>query len=225
MVSAMLVKWIVCEVAEDQRERFDNAQQAWRRIRYADGLVAQVGGWDVAAPGSACILALWRDDRSYRQFMATLHDAVVEDSGQSRVYPSIRHEVFDVVSRMPGQRPRLHDAFSAGRLLRFADCRVKAGRAGHFVRAQLDVWTPGMASAKGMYGGVFACHGEQQERFVVATAWEDEELHGLYTEHHLPELRARADTEADIDEIERRLVALEPNWTIVGVAGSVGAIG
>lgn len=214
----MFVKWIVCTVAEDKREAFGSAQQAWRRIRYVDGLIAQVGGYDDNNPAAACILAVWRDERSHQQFMANAHDAVTSENHQADHYQDIEVRHFSVVSRMPGQRARLFDALSASRLLRIAECNVKPDRRNHFVRTQLDVWTPGMASAKGMFGGTFLRACADENHFFVITAWQDEELHQMYADHHLPSLRQRAAPDDDLVSMSGRRVVLEPNWTVVGVA-------
>jgi heme-degrading monooxygenase HmoA len=213
----MLLKWIVCTVPEEKRDAFDAAQRAWTRIRYLDGLVVQVGGFDVASPDSACILGFWRDDASYGRFMQNVHDAVTSESGQGDHCESIDVGVYEVVSRMPGQRPRLLEAMAAGRVLRVAACRVKAEATHHFVRAQLDVWTPGMASAKGMLGGVFARKQDESNEYLVVTSWEDEELHQLYVDHHLPELRRRAAAEEDLKSLSGRQIAMERHWKVLGI--------
>lgn len=213
----MLLKWIVCTVPSEEREAFAKAQLAWRRIRYADGLIAQIGGFDLDDPTAACILAAWHDEASHGVFMRTLHEAVVSESGQAAHYTAISTEHYAVVSRMPGQRPRFQEALCAGRLLRVARCRVTAERVHPFVRAQLDVFTPGLASAKGMYGGAFAKRENAEDTFLSLSSWQDNDLHQLYVDHHLPTLNERAATSDDVAERVDRVVELEPHWAIHGV--------
>lgn len=211
----MLLEWIVCTVPSEGREAFTRAQLAWRRMRYADGLIAQIGGFDRDEPTAACVLAAWRDEASHRVFMGALHDAIAADSGQAAQYTAITSERYAVVSRMPGQRPRFSEALCAGRLLRVATCRVAAERAHHFVRAQLDVFTPGLASAKGMYGGALARRDD--DLYLSLSAWQDADLHQLYVDHHLPTLNERASTSDDLAERVDRVVELDPHWAIHGV--------
>lgn len=202
----MLLEWRQVDVPESSRETFDADQRASSRIRYVDGLVVRVGGFDVDAASTASVLTMWRDDRAYARFVQHVQGAMLEASDSEVV-------LFDVVSRLPGQRPRLVEAMAAGRLLRVDTCVPQDVHG--FVRTQLDVWTPGMASARGMFGGVFARRQGDADQFIVATAWEDEALHEIYAEHHVPELKRRAG-ENDEATTTRRL-ALERHWKVLGV--------
>ncbi|MFT5680690.1 MAG: hypothetical protein ACI8RZ_001596 [Myxococcota bacterium] len=80
----MLVKWIVCEVEPDRRAAFSEAQRAWSSLTGASGFLGQLGGWDEA--GRACVVGLWQDVAHYQHFMATLHDAIADRSGQEGTY-------------------------------------------------------------------------------------------------------------------------------------------
>lgn len=214
----MLLKWIVCEVSPESRQAFSQAQQQWQRIRYAEGLIAQIGGFDAAADNTACIAALWRDEACYQQFMATLHDAVSDDSDQAAHYQSSQTTRYRVVSRMPGQQPDLANALTQGKLLRVAECDVKTGHHPAFVRAQLDVWTPGMATQDGMLGGLFARQPDSG-RFIVLTSWRDEEAHQHYADNQLPKLRQQAPPNVVLDGLLGRRIQLDPAWAIAGFSG------
>ncbi len=82
----MLMKWIVCEVSPDQQAAFSEAQQAWSALSGAPGFLGQLGGWDQA--GRACVVGFWQDAAHYRRFMATLHDPIVDASGQANTITS-----------------------------------------------------------------------------------------------------------------------------------------
>lgn len=207
----MLLEKIVCAVAEDEREAFDAAQRAWRPVRYVDGLIARVGGHVIGGEERAVTIAVWRDPGSRERFVRDVRDAIAEARFAGDT------ELYDVVSRMPGQRIRLAEALGAGRLLRVSSCRVTAEATSAFVRAQLQVWTTGMASAKGMFGGAFCRAREATDAFLMASAWESDELHQLFAEHHVPQLRERAALDPEgVTEVSEQ-IALERHWTVIGV--------
>lgn len=210
----MLAKWIVCRVPADRREAFAAAQTRWAPLALAEGLIAQVGGWDAAHGDTACVLALWRDEPAYRVFMRHLHDPLAEQTGQAGTYTGLAVATGEVVLRMPGAAQDLRDALARGRLLRIADCTVRPGRAGSFVAAQSTLWAPAMAQVVGMLGGCFTALGDA--RWLVATAWADEEAHARYATRDLPALRARAAVDEDVADLVGRRVRLVDDWRVVG---------
>jgi hypothetical protein len=90
----MMVKWIVCEVPEKNRQAFSRGQEVWSELQGVEGFVAQFGGWNRERRQEACLVAVWRDELAYRQFMAEVHDPIYERTGQQGTFDSIRVKVF-----------------------------------------------------------------------------------------------------------------------------------
>ncbi|EIJ82078.1 hypothetical protein PB1_04040 [Bacillus methanolicus PB1] len=42
----MLIKWIMCNVPENKKEMFSQAQEQWAVLKSLDGFLGRVGGWD-----------------------------------------------------------------------------------------------------------------------------------------------------------------------------------
>ena len=213
----MLIKWIVCEVAASKKERFSHAQQQWAEAAGLDGFLGQVGGWDIQAPGHACLVALWDSPEQYQTFMAGAHEAIVRKSAQAGTYDAIAVALFEALWEMPGQcgLPR---ALALGTVLRVADCAVRDDRREHFLEVQRSVWMPGMAQAEGMLGGVFSQGRAANTRYLVATLWEDREAHARYVGECLPRLRAQAQVGRDVERLDAHLVQLEPSWRVLATS-------
>jgi hypothetical protein len=102
--------------------------------------------------------------------------------------------------------------FAGASLVRLAHCHVRANRQAHFMRAQAEVWNPGMAEAPGMRSGVFAQRGESD--FLVLSLWQSAVDHERYLNERFPGLRQRSGAADDLDNITGDLVDLEPAWTV-----------
>src|SRR5262249_22146483 len=114
MEVAMLVKWIVCEVAESTRGQFSLAQEQWAAVAGLEGFVGQVGGWDITTACHACIMALWRSPESYQAFMTREHDAIARKNGQASTYDAITTSLFEGMWEMPGRASSLFEALRCG---------------------------------------------------------------------------------------------------------------
>ncbi|WP_380285917.1 DUF4937 domain-containing protein [Kitasatospora purpeofusca] len=205
-------KWIGCEVPESGRERFSAAQRGWAAIGDQPGLVGQVGGWD---RGCARVLGLWADEEAYGRFMRERHDAVIGASGQGGTYAAIATATGAVVLEMAGDAAELPRALEAATLLRVADCRLRPGRAAHFLDVQRRVWAPGMAAAGGMLGGVVTRL--DPHRYLVTTLWSGPAAHRRYAAERLPALREHAATGDDLRALTGHLLPLEPAWAVLPV--------
>jgi hypothetical protein len=215
MEVAMLVKWIVCEVAESKRAQFSLAQEQWAAVAGLEGFVGQVGGWNMTRACQACILALWRGPKSYEAFMTGEHDVIARKNAQADSYHAITTSLFEVVWEMPGRASSLLQALRCAGFLRTADCTVRAGRQEHFLEVQRCVWTPAMGETDGMLGGVFSRLRGGDRRYHVATFWTDQAAHEAYVANRLPHLRAKAHAEQDIERIEGRVICLERSWRVI----------
>ncbi|WP_433746580.1 DUF4937 domain-containing protein [Falsibacillus pallidus] len=83
----MLIKHIVCEVAEGKRELFSHAQDQWIKIEHTPGLLWQLGGWD--AEFNAHIWGIWSCEVLYEQFMKFNHDWIYNTNKQKEIHDSI----------------------------------------------------------------------------------------------------------------------------------------
>lgn len=214
----MLLKWIVCEVANENRTAFSAAQSQWNQLRGVDGFRGQVGGWDARESPeslrSACIVGLWRDSDAYAIFMSDVHDPLVEASGQAATYASTTTALFDVQFDIPGSLPDLCAAMNRCAFLRVADCGLLPGRENHFRQVQCDIWNPGMAAAGGVVAGALSQSARDDNRFLVTTLWESETSHAAYVRGAFLGLRERAAVESDVANLRGYGVVLEPDWRV-----------
>ncbi|MCP5045690.1 MAG: DUF4937 domain-containing protein [bacterium] len=212
----MLLKWIVCTVKKNLRPEFHEAQVMWKESAAAEGLVAQVGGWDTRNENEACILSVWESQQAYDLFYQYVHDAITTKNHQAGTYEKIEVLFADPVVHMRGELNNLADCAGSASGLRVADCIVKPGRQDHFVDMQLTQWAPAMQQAEGMLGGKFSRVREHDRRFLVTTFWASRRQHENYCEHVLPGCRKRAGVDDDIDSISGRFIHLVPGWNVSG---------
>jgi len=212
----MLLKWMVAEVPAGDRDDFAEAQRGWAPIALAQGLIGQVGGWN--QEGAACMLAAWSDAGAYKRFYDHVHDAITDFNEQQGTYVGLHVALAHSVVAMPGDADSFADAMAGATFLRLADCNVHNARVSHFVRAQLTVWAPGMAACEGMLGGRFSASVDRAGRYLVSTLWRDEADHQAYVNGPFTGLRDAAGASIDLASIKGHRVALDPTWTIRGVA-------
>jgi hypothetical protein len=90
----MLIKWIQCQVKENSRDAFSKGQQEWKPLTNVEGFIAQFGGWNITNPNEACILALWKNEETYKSFMKNHHDSIYEQTKQQGTYDHIKVQLF-----------------------------------------------------------------------------------------------------------------------------------
>jgi heme-degrading monooxygenase HmoA len=155
----MLIKWIACQVREGQKQSFSRGQEQWRAVRKVDGFLGQAGGWNVSDPAEAVILACWRDEATYRAFMANHHDPIFARTRQQQMYERIRVELYERVRDMPGTMENVLDALAVGKWLRLEQRPVLPEA------DSLAGWTEAAA-------GVAGKAVKEGGRFLVATVWD-----------------------------------------------------
>lgn len=69
----MLMKWIKCQVNEENKRSFSKAQERWGQMRHCDGFIGQIGRWNRNEPCEAGILSVWKDLHCYQRFMLHQH--------------------------------------------------------------------------------------------------------------------------------------------------------
>ncbi len=211
----MFVKWIVCEVEDDQKQAFSKAQEKWKEIVVAKGFLAQTGGWDIDNQGIACVISFWEKAEALDFFMKNIHDKIFHENKQSNTYKSINIGYFSDKIEMHGQSDSLTDAFRKSSFLRIADCFVKPGRTGHFEKVQKEIWLPGMRNSHGMLGGVFSKDVNNSNRYLVSTFWDNETNHTRYVNSILPVLQKKADIKNDLENISGRKISLVDSWKVI----------
>jgi hypothetical protein len=201
----MLIKWITCLTAD--RAAFDIGQRTWAALHRQPGFLGQGGGWSRREPGLAHIFGCWADRPSHQAFMARTHDHLA--TAQAGTYHSIEVRLFE---RCLDIGEGFRGDFTFASLARLAYCHVPAERQDHFIAVQAEVWNPGMTSAPGMRGGMFARRG--QTEFLVLSLWLSVMDHDRYLTERFPSLRAQSRAADDLDSITGDLVELEPHWTV-----------
>ena len=208
----MYIKWIVCDVKSDMRNKFSASQEKWKDTTKAEGFIAQAGGWNLLNLNEACIISFWKNKKSLDWFMQNLHDKIFNNNKQAVSYKAINVGYFDKVLNMEGEVNSLTKAVEKSKLLRIADCEVKPDKAEHFVNMQKEVWLPGMRQAKGMLGGIFS---KNNLRYLVSTFWDNKENHTKYTEDLLPGLKVKSNVADDIINIVGMKILLVDSWKVI----------
>ncbi|MCO1579897.1 YdbC family protein [Crossiella sp. SN42] len=202
-----MIKWVRCHAVDV--DSFDRGQRAWSALSGLPGFLGQFGGWSRRKPGVAHVFAWWNSQRDHQEFMAGAHDHLA--ANQVGTYDTIEARLWEHCLDIGAGLPT---GFSSGSVVRLAHCRVKAGRQEHFVRAQANVWNPGMGAASGMLGGAFARRG--QTEFLVLSLWNSVADHERYRTDRFPDLHHRARATEDLDDITGDQIELNPAWTVVG---------
>ncbi|MTI32345.1 DUF4937 domain-containing protein [Xanthovirga aplysinae] len=211
----MYVKWIVCQVEEDKKESFSEAQVEWIKIGQSQGLMGQVGGWNKNRENEACIISFWKNKSALERFMQTLHDEVFERNRQADFYSNISVSYFNGKMPMVGMEKSLNEVISKAQFLRIADCKVIKDRQEQFEKVQQSIWLPAMQIANGMLGGEFSVAEEESTRYLVATFWETEVLHEDYVRNILPGLRKKAGVSNNIIDLGGKGIVLEEKWRVL----------
>lgn len=217
----MFLKWIVCEVENDQKQAFSHAQERWRKIVSAKGFIAQAGGWDADMPDIACVIGLWENERDLSIFMNSLHDEIFRENNQADTYKSININYFLSGIEMQGECISMSEAIRKGGFLRIADCIVKPDRAEHFEEVQKEIWMPGMKNSKGMLGGLFSKNTNSDSRYLVSTFWDNEINHSNYIKTKLPVFQKGTDIKSDLKNITGRKIRLVSSWKVVRLKDSL----
>lgn len=201
----MLIKWVRCRAVDV--DAFDRGQRAWSQLSGLPGFLGQGGGWSRSEPSVAHVFAWWSGQRDHQAFMTGAHDRLAAD--QVGTYDTIEvrflEHHLDIGAGFPVD-------CSDGSVVRLAHCEVKAGRQEHFVRAQAEVWNPGMQAAPGMRGGVFARRG--QTEFLVLSLWKSVADHERYRTDRFLDLHHRSRAADDLDAVTGDLIELDPGWTV-----------
>ncbi|GAX89665.1 YdbC family protein [Effusibacillus lacus] len=138
----MILKWIVCKVPDDKKEKFSSSQEEWSSLKGVRGFIGQIGGWDQRDKTDACILALWRDLESYRLFMDKEHDQIFHKNGQQQTYSSITVSLSEGLFNIPENVDSIQASLQKGKILKVADTIFNDDHEDHFIRVQEEILEP-----------------------------------------------------------------------------------
>jgi heme-degrading monooxygenase HmoA len=211
----MLLKWIMCRVPEPLQVPFSAAQSKWRQLSKVPGFLGQLGGWNLRAKEEACILAIWKDEPHYKQFMQQQHDKIVRHNDQLGTYESIDVSLLTPTYDMPGCRESMMASLQDACALRIADCFVKPEQEAHFVEMEQKIWIPAVCTAEGMLAGAFSKVDHESPRYMVTTLWASIEAHDEYAERTLPALRKASGLSEDVQQFDSGVVTLKNDWLVL----------
>ncbi len=216
----MLIKLIQCQVNDDTRRSFSEAQMHWYALGCCAGFDGQLGGWSLLDPNLAVIVGLWRDESAYARFMRDVHDSIFESHGQEGTYQAIDVSLWIALFPISGAFPSIASAVPSAGAVRLARCRLMPGREDHFLEAQRNIWNPGMAGAGGMLGGACTRSTTQPNEFLVCTLWESLDAHQRYKSGSFPDLRRRPAVETDCEDLQGWVVTTEIAWRVTPSGGA-----
>lgn len=90
----MYIKWIVCQVATNEKDNFSTAQEKWVNLLDSKGFIAQFGGWNISKPNEAFILSIWKSKKDLDHFMEYEHDLIYQKIQQKNTYNAISIKFF-----------------------------------------------------------------------------------------------------------------------------------
>ena len=207
------MKWIKCQVDEENQTAFSDAQEGWGDLKKLDGFLGQVGGWDRKNSFEAAILSFWRDYESYQQFMNHDHDEIVERNGQKNTYNKIYVAFFEVILEISSTN--MTKFLRNGKILRTAEYDAALNKQAHFEHIQQEVWNKGMVESPGMLACVFCKKHNYKPVYLVASLWDNNHSHQEYADNKLPSLIKQAGAEDSEIIITENLIEMNPKWTVI----------
>lgn len=200
----------------DRQAAFSTGQEQWAALRTEAGFGGQCGGYVQDDPEYVQIFGLWTNMGAYQRFMNRVHDRIARSNAQAECYDDSGSALYELEFDMPGAVCDLSDALGSGAaMIRVARCKARPDRVDHFVEVQESVWMPGMKSAQGMLGGGFWRSVDDEDQFIVTTAWASMEDHERYCNEQLPKLRDQANLKDDLVKLAGEQVVLTPAWTVL----------
>src|SRR5258708_14018329 len=165
----MLFKLIVATVPNDLRAKFSESQaSAWGGLESVPGFMAQIGGWVDDRPDSAAIVAYWKSEKFYSDFMQEQHDSFAH---QRDTYSALRVHTGHVILTMKEADPRV--AIAKAGVLRVSDLTLRRDSSPLFLAMQFDIWRPGLVSSGGMLGNTLSRFGPLPHRFPSTTLFDN----------------------------------------------------
>lgn len=208
----MLFKLIVATVPDDLRTKFSESQaSAWTGLESVPGFIAQIGGWEIDRPNSAVLVAYWKSEKLYSDFMREQHDSLADR--QRETYSSLRVATGHVIMTIKEADPCV--AIARAGLVRIADLTLRPDSSPLFLAMQFDIWRPGLVSSGGMIGNTLARLGRLPDRFASATFWTSRDALRSFLETVYPALSVQAKLKEQLEEMISYHIPLEPSWSVM----------
>jgi hypothetical protein len=137
----MLFKLIVATVPAELRTMFStNQATAWGGTGSLPGFLVQTGGWEVENPNCAIVIAYWKNEQSYAEFMVGQHDALNEPMWKT--CPALEISTGHVITTVNQTDPKT--AVTEAAVVRVADCTLLPDCSPTFLAAQFSVLESGV---------------------------------------------------------------------------------
>jgi heme-degrading monooxygenase HmoA len=208
----MLFKLIVATVPNDLRAHFSEGQaSAWRGLESVPGFMAQIGGWVDDRPDSAVIVAYWKSEQFYADFMREQHDSFADR--QRHTYSALQVHTGHVILTIKEPDPRV--AIAEAGVVRVSDITLRQDSSPLFLAMQFDIWRPGLVSSGGMLGNTLARLGRLPDRFASTTFWRSDNALRNFLETVYPALSVQAKLKDHVGEMDSYHIHLEPSWSVL----------
>ncbi|WP_458354121.1 YdbC family protein [Peribacillus frigoritolerans] len=203
------MKWIKCQVNEENKHSFSKAQEGWGELRHCAGFMCQIGGWNRNEPNQAGILSVWKDLHCYESFMQHQHAEIFGKSDQGSTYKNISVDIFESISNIG--TTDITDFVDKVKLIRVAEYSVGNVKRARFEQVLKDAGNRGMIP--GMLSGAFGKR--QNGRYLAASLWENEDSHQRYADNEWPALINESGVKDSIQRISVSLIELHPMWAVI----------
>jgi heme-degrading monooxygenase HmoA len=208
----MLFKLIVATVPDDLRTKFSESQaSAGSRLESVPGFIAQIGGWESDHPNSAVIIAYWKNEQLYSDFMREQYDALADC--QRNTYSGLQVDTGHVIMTMKETDPRV--AIARAGMVRISDITLRPDSSPLFLAMQFDIWRPTLVSSGGMIASTLSRLGRLPDRFASTTFWRDREALRNFLETVYPALSVQAKLKEHLEEMISYHILLEPSWHVL----------
>jgi heme-degrading monooxygenase HmoA len=207
----MLFKLIVATVPSNLRARFADSQAAaWSELKSVPGFLAQVGGWETERSDCAVIIAYWKNEQLYADFMAKQHDLLAER--QRDTYAALQINSGHVIMTIKESDPRI--PIADAKMVRVTDLTLRPDSSPMFMAMQFEVWRPGLMSSSGMLGNTVTRLGRLPDRFASTTFWKSGEALCSYLQTIYPALSVQAKLKDHVADLVTYHAPLEPSWSV-----------
>ncbi|WP_057915788.1 DUF4937 domain-containing protein [Peribacillus muralis] len=200
----MLIKWITCQVDEKSILPVSEAQERWHDFKKTKGFLGQIGGWNKNKTYEANIISFWKDRYVYQHFMEQQHDEIFESSNQRNTYKKISVKIYDKMFDI--NSTDITEISGDGNLLRIADCCVHITKQLHFEKQKAD--------SSGMLAGVFCKDAKRNDKYLVASLWENNQSHQRYVDNTIPSLIESSGVKGAAIRITENVIEINPKWVI-----------
>jgi len=208
----MLFKLITATVPNDRRAKFSESQASgWSGLESVPGFVAQIGGWVNDRPDCAVIVAYWKNEQSYADFMREQYDSFADR--QRDTYSALRVNTGHVILTIKEADPRV--AIAETGVMRVSDITLRQDSSPLFLAMQFDIWRPGLIANGEMLGNTLSRLGRLPDRFVSTTFWSSSDALRNFLETVYPVLSVQAKLKDHVGEMVSYHIPLEPSWSMV----------